>query len=71
MEGNIKGKLEENGKRGRRRKQLLDGRKEYRRYWKLKLEGLALKEAMDLSIDRLRHDDGGGDDDDDDDDDVK
>jgi hypothetical protein len=68
MGGNIQEKLEGKGNRGRRRKQLLDGLKEYRRYWKLKVEGLALEEAMDLSIDRLRHDD---DDDDDDDDDVK
>jgi hypothetical protein len=41
------------GRRGRRRKQLLDDRKEKRRYWKLKEEApcveLTLEEATDLS----------------------
>jgi hypothetical protein len=41
------------GRRGRRRKQLLDDLKEKRRYWKLKEEALcgelALEEATDLS----------------------
>jgi len=41
------------GRRGRRRKQLLDDIKETRGYWKLKQDSvsveLTLKEAMDLS----------------------
>jgi hypothetical protein len=39
-EGNIEGKIELTGRRGRRRKQLLDDRKEKRKYWKLKEEAL-------------------------------
>jgi len=38
IEGNIKIRIEVKGKRGRRRKQLLNGRKERRGYWKLKVE---------------------------------
>jgi hypothetical protein len=36
IEGKIKGRIEMTGRRGRRRKQLLDDLKEKRRYWKLK-----------------------------------
>jgi hypothetical protein len=36
----IEGKLEMTGRRGRKRKQLLDDLKEKRRYWKLKKEAL-------------------------------
>jgi hypothetical protein len=36
----IEGRNEVMGRRGRRRKQLLDGRKETKRYWKLKEEAL-------------------------------
>jgi hypothetical protein len=36
IEGNIDRKIEVTGRRGRRRKQLLDGLKEKRGYWKLK-----------------------------------
>jgi hypothetical protein len=39
-EGKLKGRTEMTGRRGRRRKQLLDGFKEKRRYWKLKDEAL-------------------------------
>ena len=39
-EGNMEGKKEGTGKRGRRCKQLLDGLKETRGYWKLKQEVL-------------------------------
>ena len=51
----IKGKVEVKGRRGRRRKQLLDNLKETRGYWKLKEEIvitlcalLALKEAVNM-----------------------
>jgi hypothetical protein len=39
-EGRLQGRIEMSGRRGRRRKQLLDDRKEKRRYWKLKEEAL-------------------------------
>ena len=40
--------IEMTGRRGRRRKQLLDGLKEKREYWKLK------EEALDLTLLRTR-----------------
>jgi hypothetical protein len=40
IEGKLKGRIEMTGRRGRRRKQLLDDLKEKRRYWKLKAEAL-------------------------------
>jgi hypothetical protein len=40
IEGNLEGRIEITGRRGRRRKQLLDDLKEKRRYWKLKGEAL-------------------------------
>jgi len=40
-EGQIEGRTEVTGRRGRRCKQLLDDLKEKRRYWKLKEEALA------------------------------
>jgi hypothetical protein len=56
IEGKLEGRIEMTGRRGRRRKQLLDDLKEKRRYWKLKEEALdrlngelALEEATDLS----------------------
>jgi hypothetical protein len=59
-EGNTKGRIEVVGRRGRRRKQLLDDL-EKTRYHKLKEEALialcgklVLEEAMDLSLDKLR-----------------
>jgi hypothetical protein len=42
IEGKIEGRVEIKGRRGRRRKQLLDELKEKRRYWKLK--------ALDRSV---------------------
>jgi hypothetical protein len=36
IEGKVEGRTEMTGRRGRRRKQLLDDLKETRRYWKLK-----------------------------------
>jgi hypothetical protein len=39
-EGKLQGRIEMTGRRGRRRKQLLDALKEMRRYWKLKEETL-------------------------------
>jgi hypothetical protein len=39
-EGKLEGGIEMTGRRGRRRKQLLDNLKEKRRYWKLKEEAL-------------------------------
>jgi hypothetical protein len=44
IEGKLEGRLEMTGRRGRRRKQLLDDLKEKRRYWKLK------EEAVDRSL---------------------
>jgi hypothetical protein len=41
--------VEMTGRRGRRRKQLLDYLKENRKYWKLKEEELALEETTNLS----------------------
>jgi hypothetical protein len=40
IEGKLEGRIEMMGRRGRRRKQLLDDLKEKRRYWKLKAEPL-------------------------------
>jgi hypothetical protein len=40
IEGKIEGRIEVTTRRGRRRKQLLDGLKEKRGYWKLKDEAL-------------------------------
>jgi hypothetical protein len=40
IEGKLEGRIEMTGRRGRRRKQLLDDLKEKRRYWKLKEESL-------------------------------
>jgi hypothetical protein len=40
IEGKLEGRIEMKGRRGRRRKQLLDDLKEKRRYWKLKEEAL-------------------------------
>jgi hypothetical protein len=40
IEGKLEGRIEMTGRRGRRRKQLLDDVKERRRYWKLKEEAL-------------------------------
>jgi hypothetical protein len=56
IEGKLEGRIEMTGRRGRRRKQLLDDLKEKKRYWKLKQEALdphcgelALEEATDLN----------------------
>jgi hypothetical protein len=40
IEGKLEGRIEMTGRRGRRRKQLLDDLKENIRYWKLKEEAL-------------------------------
>jgi hypothetical protein len=48
IEGKIEGMMEVTGRRGRRRKQLLDDFKEKRRYWKLK------EEALDRTVCRTR-----------------
>jgi hypothetical protein len=40
IEGKLEGRIEVTGRRGRRRKQLLDDLKDKRRYWKLKEEAL-------------------------------
>jgi hypothetical protein len=40
IEGKLEGRIEVTGRRGRRRKQLLDDLKEKRGYWKLKEEAL-------------------------------
>jgi len=37
IEGKVEGRVEVTGRRGRRRKQLLDSLKETREYWKLKM----------------------------------
>jgi hypothetical protein len=44
IEGKIQGRMEVTGRRGRRRKKLLDGLKEKRGYWKL------IKEAVDRTL---------------------
>jgi hypothetical protein len=43
IEDKIKGRIEVTGRRGKRRKQLLDDINENRGYWKLKEEALDLK----------------------------
>jgi hypothetical protein len=48
IEGNVEGRIEMKGRRGRRRKQLLDDLKEKRRYWKLK------EKALDRTLWRTR-----------------
>jgi hypothetical protein len=48
IEGKIEGMIEVTGRRGRRRKQLLDDLKDQRGYWKLK------KEALDRTLWRTR-----------------
>jgi hypothetical protein len=48
IEGKLEGRIEMTGRRGRRRKQLLDALKEKRRYWKLK------EEALDRTLWRTR-----------------
>jgi hypothetical protein len=48
IEGKLEGSIEMTGRRGRRRKQLLDVLKERRRYWKLK------EEALDRNVRRTR-----------------
>ena len=56
MEGNIKGRIGVTGRRGRRRRKLLDDLKERKRYSRLKEEALdrtmwraPFEEALDLS----------------------
>jgi hypothetical protein len=48
IEGKVEGRIEMTGRRGRRRKQLLDDLKEKRGYWKLK------EEALDRTLWRTR-----------------
>ena len=48
IEGRIAGRMEVTGRRGRRGKQLLDGIKEKRSYWKLR------DEALDRTLWRIR-----------------
>jgi hypothetical protein len=48
IEGKLEGRIEVRGRRGKRRKQLLDDLKEKRRYWKLK------EEALDRTLWRTR-----------------
>jgi hypothetical protein len=48
IEGKLEGRIEMTGRRGRRRKQLLDDLKEKRIYWKLK------EEALDRTVRRTR-----------------
>jgi hypothetical protein len=54
IEGKIQGRIEVMGRRGRRRKKLLDDFKEKKRHWKLKVEALdrtlwrsVVREAME------------------------
>jgi hypothetical protein len=54
IEGKLEGRIEMTGRRGRRRKQLLDYLKENRRYWKLK------EEATDRTLWRARFGRGHG-----------
>jgi hypothetical protein len=48
IKGKLEGRIEMTGRRGRRRKQLLDDLKEKKRYWKLK------EEALDPTLWRIR-----------------
>jgi hypothetical protein len=48
IEGKLEGRIEMRGRRGRRRKQLLDDLEERKRYWKLK------EEALDRTVWRTR-----------------
>jgi hypothetical protein len=48
IEGKLEGRIEMTGRRGRKRKQLLDDLKENIRYWKLK------EEALDRTLWRTR-----------------
>jgi hypothetical protein len=48
IEGKLEGSIEVTGRRGKRRKQLLDDFKEKRRYWKFK------EEALDRTMSRTR-----------------
>jgi hypothetical protein len=48
IEGKLEGRIEMTGRRGRRRKQLLDDLKERGRYWKLK------EEILDHTVWRTR-----------------
>jgi hypothetical protein len=48
IEGKIQGRIEVTGRRGRRRKQLLNDLKDKREYWKLK------EEALDRTLWRTR-----------------
>jgi hypothetical protein len=48
IKGKLGGRIEMTGRRGRRRKQLLDDLKEKRRYWKLR------EEALDHTLWRTR-----------------
>ena len=54
LEGNIQGEIEVTGRRGRRRKQLLDYLKETRGHWKLK------EEALDRTLWKIRFGRGTG-----------
>jgi hypothetical protein len=54
IEGKLEGRIEMTGRRGRRRKHLLDDLKEKRRYWKLK------EEALDRILWRTRFGSGYG-----------
>jgi hypothetical protein len=54
IEGNMVGRVDVTGRRGRKRKQLLDNLKEKRGYWKLK------EEALDRALCRTRFGTGDG-----------
>jgi hypothetical protein len=54
IEGKLEGRIKMTGRRGRRRKQLLDDLKEKRRYWKLK------EDALDRTVWRTRFERGYG-----------
>jgi hypothetical protein len=50
IEGKLEGRIEMTGRRGRRRKQLLDDLKEMKRYCKLKEEALFLKRHCNIVL---------------------
>jgi hypothetical protein len=50
IEGKLEGRIEMTGRRGRRRKQLLDDFKEKRGYWKLKEEALDRSQWRSVSV---------------------
>jgi hypothetical protein len=52
-EGEVEGKIEVKGRQGRRLKHLLDGFKETKRYWKLKLQRTCFERGDEPIVRRI------------------